>query len=67
MRNGVVLAYSKDVTTGIIQSLDGTRVFFSDRNWKSVTAPRQGLVVRFGDAPNGTLHVFSENDVSVRA
>ena len=63
MKNGTVLAYSKDVSTGIIRAADGKRVFFSDRNWKSATAPCQGQAVRFEEAPGGKLQVYFESDV----
>ena len=62
VKNGVVLAYSNDISAGVIRSSDGRRLFFSKMNWKSDTPPSAGQLVTFKHAPDAALEVYFQSD-----
>jgi hypothetical protein len=62
MIKGQVVAYSSDVSAGVIRTADRNRVFFSRKDWMSATPPSAGQNVVLEQGPDKTLKVFFEND-----
>lgn len=66
MKSGVILAYSEDVSAGVIRASDGKRFMFSISQWASLTQPRTGQLVAFqGNAPH-EYQIFFESDLQRR-
>jgi hypothetical protein len=66
MKSGVILAYSDDVSAGVIKASNGKRFTFSRSQWASTTPPRAGQLVVFkGDAPH-ELQIFFEPDLQIK-
>jgi hypothetical protein len=62
MINGVVMAWSSDVSAGVIRAQNGKRIFFSRKEWMSVTLPCVGQNVVLNNGPKGALLVYFESD-----
>jgi hypothetical protein len=58
MMNGVILAYSSDVSAGVIKGEDGRSYYFPKTEWASAeNHPVSGLTVTFSRRERNACHV----------